>query len=188
MESLNCEDLGTQAGQSAASRPARRRATHDSCSLEGGTTSPWACPRGYRSTDRGECGLLRRRTGWQPRRHRARHRRRRVRGVVGRREPDGWVDPGARQRIAERRRQRPRRNNRDRRATRPCVPGSPSRVPPWPSAATRGRCPGSWPSPASFSSAAMPVTASVTRCTRQSSTWRGASTHSDPTPSSRDVR
>ena len=63
---------------------------------------------------RGQRRLL---PGWPVRgqgRQRSRHRRQRIRRLVGRREPHGWHDPGARQRLAERRRQRPRRAHRHR--------------------------------------------------------------------------
>ncbi len=69
-------------------------------------------------------------------RGRARDRGQRVRGLVGRREPDGWHHPRARR--ARRRAQVrvPGVGASSSRATRRCGPASRSRAAPWPSPAT----------------------------------------------------
>ena len=86
----------------------------------------------------------------------------------------GGSHPGPGKRLAERRRRVPGAGPSSSRATPRCGPGSPSRAPRWPSPATPGPCPGSWPRPAPSSSAATPGTDWATRSTRRSSTWQGA--------------
>ena len=107
---------------------------------------------------------------------------RRVRGMVGGREPDGRRHPGAGQRLAECRLERARRAHHDRRrrlvTSRDLAQGRA----PSPSPGTPGPCRGSWPRPAPSSSAATPATGWATRSTRRSSTWRARWRRSVPTP------
>ena len=95
MESLSCDALGTRAVNRAAAGPAGgrrgRRARTPGAAQPGGRASV----AGLRSPSTGTPATSS--ADWRGRRrHRARHRRQRLRRLVGGREPDGRLHPGAR--------------------------------------------------------------------------------------------